>query len=62
MNFLRWLFQAQVPVIGSVLILREVPGNISGLAPALGGMRRRVWAASKMTVSTVAVPDVGVMA
>ena len=44
MNFLRWLFEAQIPVGGSVLILREVLGNIFGLASALGGMRRRVWA------------------
>lgn len=44
MNLLRWLFEAQIPVAGSVLILREVLGNIFGLASALGGMRRRVWA------------------
>lgn len=44
MDFLRWLFEAQIPVGGSVLILREVPGNIFGLASALGGMRRKVWA------------------
>ena len=44
MNFLRWLFEAQIPVGGSVLILREVLGNIFGLASAVGGMRRRVWA------------------
>ena len=44
MNFLRWLFEAQIPVAGSVLILREVLGNIFGLVSALGGMRRRVWA------------------
>jgi len=44
MDFLRWLFEAQIPVGGSVLILREVLGNIFGLAGALGGMRRRVWA------------------
>ena len=44
MDFLRWLFEAQIPVGGSVLILREVLGNIFGLASAVGGMRRRVWA------------------
>ena len=44
MDFLRWLFEAQIPVGGSVLILREVLGNIFGLASALGGMRRKVWA------------------
>ena len=44
MDILRWLFEAQIPVGGSVLILREVLGNIFGLASALGGMRRKVWA------------------
>ncbi|MEE2522662.1 nicotinamide riboside transporter PnuC [Pseudarthrobacter sp. J75] len=44
MDLLRWLFEAQIPVGGSVLILREVLGNIFGLASALGGMRRKVWA------------------
>ncbi|MGO4583383.1 nicotinamide riboside transporter PnuC [Arthrobacter sp. 2RAF6] len=44
MDFLRWLFEAQIPVGGSVLVLREVLGNIFGLASALGGMRRKVWA------------------
>ena len=44
MDLLRWLFEAQIPVGGSVLILREVLGNIFGLASAFGGMRRRVWA------------------
>ncbi|XAS69067.1 nicotinamide riboside transporter PnuC [Micrococcaceae bacterium Sec5.7] len=44
MDFLRWLFEAQIPVGGSALILREVLGNIFGLASAVGGMRRRVWA------------------
>lgn len=44
MDFLRWLFEAQIPVGGSALILREVLGNIFGLASAFGGMRRKVWA------------------
>lgn len=44
MDFLRWLFEAQIPVGGSVLVLREVLGNIFGLASALGGMCRKVWA------------------
>ena len=44
MDILRWLFEAQIPVGGSVLVLREVLGNIFGLASALGGMRRKVWA------------------
>jgi nicotinamide mononucleotide transporter len=44
MDFLRWLFEAQLPVAGSALLLREVLGNIFGLLSALGGMRRKVWA------------------
>jgi len=44
MDFLRWLFEAQIPIGGSALVLREVLGNIFGLASALGGMRRKVWA------------------
>jgi nicotinamide mononucleotide transporter len=44
MNFLRWLFEAQVPLAGSVLTLREVLGNIFGSVSAPGGTRRRVWA------------------
>jgi nicotinamide mononucleotide transporter len=44
MDFLRWLFEAQIPVAGSSLLLREVVGNIFGLLSALGGMRRKVWA------------------
>ena len=43
MDFLRWLFEAQIPVAGSSLLLREVVGNIFGLLSALGGMRRKVW-------------------
>lgn len=47
MDFLRWLidlFNAYIPVGGSALLVREVVGNIFGLASALGGMRRKVWA------------------
>ncbi|WP_284980319.1 nicotinamide riboside transporter PnuC [Arthrobacter sp. fls2-241-R2A-200] len=44
MDFLRWLFEAQIPIGGSALVLREVLGNIFGLLSALGGMRRKVWA------------------
>ncbi|MHA7277145.1 nicotinamide riboside transporter PnuC [Arthrobacter sp. Hz1] len=44
MDFLRWLFEAQIPVAGSALLLREVFGNIFGLLSALGGMRRKLWA------------------
>jgi nicotinamide mononucleotide transporter len=47
MESLRWLidlFNAHIPVGDSSLLVREVVGNVFGLASALGGMRRRVWA------------------
>ena len=44
MDFLRWLFDAQLPVGSSSLLVRELLGNIFGLLSALGGMRRKVWA------------------
>lgn len=45
MDFLRWLFDAQIAIGDSQsLLVREVLGNIFGLLSALGGMRRKVWA------------------
>lgn len=47
MDFLRWLieaFNSQIAVGSSALLVREVVGNIFGLASAVGGMRRKVWA------------------
>lgn len=44
MDFMQWLLTAQIPVAGSALLVREVVGNAFGLASALGGMSRRVWA------------------
>ncbi|MFW0108039.1 nicotinamide riboside transporter PnuC [Rothia sp. P7181] len=44
MDFLRWLFDAQLHIGDQTLLVREVLGNIFGLASALGGMRRKVWA------------------
>lgn len=42
---LRWLFDARMDLPGGQFLLwREVLGNVFGLASALGGMRRRVWA------------------
>lgn len=38
------LLDAAVVVGGVPLLLREVVGNLFGLASAVGGMRRRVWA------------------
>jgi nicotinamide mononucleotide transporter len=45
MDFLRWLFDAKLDFAGGGFLLwREVLGNLFGLASALGGMRRRIWA------------------
>lgn len=45
MDFLRWLFDAQIEIgDNQSLLVREVLGNIFGLLSALGGMRRKVWA------------------
>lgn len=45
MDFLRWLFDAQIAIgDNQSLLVREVLGNIFGLLSALGGMRRKVWA------------------
>ena len=44
MDVLRWLFDAHIDIGDQVVYVREVVGNAFGLASALGGMRRRVWA------------------
>lgn len=44
MDALRWLLDAEILVSGSPVLLREILGNVFGLACALGGMLRRVWA------------------
>jgi nicotinamide mononucleotide transporter len=44
MGLLRWLLDAQLTIAGSAVLWREVVGNVFGLASALLGMRRRVWA------------------
>jgi nicotinamide mononucleotide transporter len=41
---LDWLLHGTIPVGGGVLSAREVVGNLFGLASALLGMRRLVWA------------------
>jgi nicotinamide mononucleotide transporter len=43
-NITEWLFDAQLHIGSQVVLWREVIGNAFGLASALGGMRRRVWA------------------
>jgi nicotinamide mononucleotide transporter len=44
MSLLTWLFQAEVTVAGHPILWREVIGNLFGLASAVLGMRRLVWA------------------
>ena len=44
MDVLRWLFEAQLMIGDQHILWREVIGNAFGLASAVGGMRRRVWA------------------
>ncbi len=44
MSALHWLFNAQLVIDGHAITWREIIGNAFGLASAIGGMRRRVWA------------------
>ncbi|SCL25259.1 nicotinamide mononucleotide transporter [Micromonospora rhizosphaerae] len=44
MGPLGWLLDAQVQVAGSPVLVREIVGNVFGLASALLGLRRLVWA------------------
>lgn len=44
MQWLLELFNWTIPVAGGGLLMREVFGNVFGLASALGGMQRKVWA------------------
>lgn len=44
MDWLVDLFNWTIPVAGGGLLMREVVGNVFGLASALGGMARKVWA------------------
>jgi len=44
MQWLIDLFNWTIPIAGGGLLMREVFGNVFGLASALGGMRRKVWA------------------
>ena len=44
MSPLDWLLEGTLTVGGSAILVREVVGNGFGLASAVGGMRRRVWA------------------
>ncbi|PZR52131.1 nicotinamide riboside transporter PnuC [Xylanimonas oleitrophica] len=44
MSVIEWLFSATFHIGDQQLLWREVIGNVFGLASALGGMRRKVWA------------------
>ncbi|WP_029068458.1 nicotinamide riboside transporter PnuC [Jonesia quinghaiensis] len=44
MTVIEWLFNAQLHLGDQSLLWRELIGNLFGLASALGGMRRKVWA------------------
>jgi nicotinamide mononucleotide transporter len=44
MDALRWLYEAEIEIGSSHILWREIIGNLIGLASAIGGMRRRVWA------------------
>jgi len=44
MSAIHWLYTAQWTVGGHKIYYREIIGNAFGLASAVGGMRRRVWA------------------
>ncbi|WP_400999768.1 nicotinamide riboside transporter PnuC [Agromyces sp. GXQ0307] len=44
MNPIAWLFDAQLVIGDQVILWREIVGNAFGLASALGGLRRKVWA------------------
>ncbi|QCB93615.1 nicotinamide riboside transporter PnuC [Cellulomonas shaoxiangyii] len=44
MGPLAWLFDATLTVAGHEVLWREVVGNLFGIASAVGGLRRRVWA------------------
>jgi nicotinamide mononucleotide transporter len=41
---MNWLYAAHVTIGGHAITYREIVGNLIGLASAIGGMRRRVWA------------------
>jgi nicotinamide mononucleotide transporter len=44
MDLLHSLLDAQLTIGGVPILVREIVGNLFGLASAVGGMRRRVWA------------------
>src|SRR4051812_29267299 len=43
-NWFQQAFEAQLTIAGHAITYREIIGNLFGLASAIGGMRRRIWA------------------
>ncbi len=41
---IEWLFESHIHILGADILWREIIGNGFGLASAIGGMRRKVWA------------------
>ena len=39
-----WFYSVHLTIAGHAITYREIAGNLIGLASAVGGMRRRVWA------------------
>lgn len=44
MNFIEWLFDAQLVIGDQTILWREIIGNAFGITSAIGGMRRKIWA------------------
>jgi nicotinamide mononucleotide transporter len=44
MSLIDWLFDAQLQIGTQTILWREIIGNVFGIASAVGGMRRKVWA------------------
>jgi nicotinamide mononucleotide transporter len=44
MSPLEWLFASELVIAGAPILVREIVGNAFGIASAIGGMRRWVWA------------------
>lgn len=44
MDGILWLLDARLQIVGSEILWREIIGNGFGLASAIFGMRRKVWA------------------
>jgi nicotinamide mononucleotide transporter len=44
LSVINWLFESQLTIAGHAILWREIIGNAFGLASAVLGMRRKVWA------------------